>query len=112
MTGHSRCQILVKAIYKVQTAEGNLKKTMSKNTMENKKASTKKHRNKNEALLKIKIYTKSTHHYRVGRYNSLCVIICHDGTHRKCELCGPYSITYKKHQNWSNGLSMATLFFL
>lgn len=30
------------------------KKTMSKNTMKNKKASTKKHRNKNEALLKIR----------------------------------------------------------
>ena len=29
-------------------------KTMSKNTMKNKKASTKKHRNKNEALLKIR----------------------------------------------------------
>ena len=33
--------------------------------------------------LKIKIYTESTHHYRLGRYNSLCVIIYHDGTRCK-----------------------------
>src|SRR6218665_3436782 len=101
-----------KAKHKVHVAEGNLKKTMSKNTMENKKAATKKPRIKNEALLKIKIYTESTHHYRVERYNSLCVITCQDGYMPQSELCCTYSITHKNHQSWSKGLAMATLFFL
>jgi len=41
------------AKHKVHASKGNLK-TMSKNIMDNKKAATKKHRIKNEALLKIR----------------------------------------------------------